>query len=72
MFSWCVDIGNFCPGRGKRESLSVAIVLAQFPPTLFSDVHCFFFISALSQHPPPHQLELVNTRGFKQVGEINF
>ena len=70
MFSWCVDMGNFCPGRGKRESLSVAIVLAQFPPTLFSDVHCFF-LSLPSLNPPP-QLESVNTRGLKQVGEINF
>lgn len=55
-------------GEERRGSLSAATVLAQFPPTLCSDGQ--FFIS-LSQPPPP-QLESVNTRGLKQVGEINF
>lgn len=70
MLSWCVDMGDFCPGRGERGSLSAATVLAQFPPTLCSDGQFFLSLPSLSHLPP--QLESVNTRGLKQVGEINF
>lgn len=66
MFSWCVDVGDFYPSRGEGRGLSVAVSWL-CAHQLFPHMSTIFYLLSVSP-----QLEPVNTKGIKQVGEINF
>lgn len=55
----------------ERGEASVQLLSWLSSHQLFAQMASFFLSLPSLSHPPP-QLESVNTRGLKQVGEINF
>lgn len=65
MFSWCVDMADFCRGREEEERLILKTALVLFPPTLSSDDHCFvvfFFFNVFPALLTPSLSQCVRTK----------